>query len=105
SIYSGQSFARDGVVLVSLNYRLGVEGFAVFSDAPSNRGLLDVIAALGWVRDHISAFGGDPDNVTVFGESAGAIVIGSLLASPKAQELSRRAFMQSGPPHAVTPAG
>jgi para-nitrobenzyl esterase len=50
SIYSGRSFARDGVVLVSLNYRLGVEGFAVFPDAPSNRGLLDVIAALGWVR-------------------------------------------------------
>jgi para-nitrobenzyl esterase len=105
SIYSGQSFARDGVVLVSANYRLGVEGFAVFPDAPSNRGLLDVIAALRWVRDNVSAFGGDPDNVTVFGESAGAIVIGSLLVSPHASGLFRRAVMQSGPPHAVAPAG
>jgi para-nitrobenzyl esterase len=102
-VYDGQSFARDGVVLVSVNYRLGVEGFAVFPDAPSNRGLLDLIAALRWVRENIAAFGGDPGNVTVFGESAGAIAIGALLVSPAAQGLFRRAAMQSGPPLAVTP--
>jgi para-nitrobenzyl esterase len=102
-VYNGYAFARDGVVLVSVNYRLGVEGFAVFPDAPSNRGLLDLIAALRWVQDNIAAFGGDPDNVTVFGESAGAIAIGALLVSPHATTLFRRAAMQSGPPLAVTP--
>jgi para-nitrobenzyl esterase len=103
-VYDGHSFARDGVVLVSINYRLGVEGFAVFPDAPSNRGLLDQMAALRWVRDNIAAFGGDPDNVTVFGESAGAISIGALLMSPYAKGLFRRAVMQSGPPAADTTA-
>lgn len=103
SVYDGHSFARDGVVLVSVNYRLGVEGFAVFPDAPANRGLLDLIAALGWVRDNIAAFGGDPGNVTIFGESAGAIAIGALLVSPAARGLFRRAVMQSGPPTALTP--
>lgn len=103
SVYDGHAFARDGVVLVSVNYRLGVEGFAVFPDAPSNRGLLDQIAALQWVRDNVAAFGGDPGNVTVFGESAGAISIGALLVSPHAAGLFRRAVLQSGPPHAVPP--
>ncbi|HLU71615.1 MAG TPA: carboxylesterase family protein [Nonomuraea sp.] len=97
-LYDGHAFARDGVVLVSINYRLGVEGFGVFPDAPDNRGLLDQIAALEWVRDNIAAFGGDPGNVTVFGESAGAICIGALLTHPRAQGLFRRAIMQSGPP-------
>ncbi|YCK38039.1 carboxylesterase/lipase family protein [Actinomadura sp. ATCC 39365] len=101
-LYDGHAFARDGVVLVSINYRLGVEGFGVFPDAPDNRGLLDQIAALEWVRDNIAAFGGDPGNVTVFGESAGAISIGALLTSPRARGLFRRAIMQSGPPHTVT---
>ncbi|MGE6733173.1 carboxylesterase family protein, partial [Streptomyces sp. NPDC059900] len=78
-MYDGRAFARDGVVLVSLNYRLGIEGFGVFPDAPANLGLRDQIAALAWVRDNIRAFGGDPDNVTVFGESAGAISIAALL--------------------------
>lgn len=103
NIYDGQSFARDGVVLVSINYRLGVEGFAVFPDAPSNRGLLDQIAALRWVRDNIAAEGGDPNNVTVFGQSAGAICVAALLASPYAEGLFRRAIIQSGPPMAVSP--
>ena len=103
-VYDGTAFARDSVVLVSVNYRLGVEGFAVFPDAPANRGLLDLIAALQWVRDNITEFGGDPANVTVFGESAGAIAVGALLVSPLAAGLFRRAVMQSGPPLAVTPA-
>jgi para-nitrobenzyl esterase len=101
--YDGHAFARDGVVLVSINYRLGLEGFAHMPDAVPNRGLLDQIAALRWVRDNIAAFGGDPDNVTVFGESAGAISIGALLVSPHARGLFRRAAMQSGPPMALTP--
>ncbi|MBV1854224.1 carboxylesterase/lipase family protein [Catellatospora tritici] len=98
--YEGSAFARDGVVLVSLNYRLGIEGFGVFPDAPANLGLRDQIAALEWVRDNIAAFGGDPDNVTVFGESAGSISIGALLTSPYAEGLFRRAVLQSGAPTA-----
>src|SRR5215475_11221120 len=69
-LYDGHAFARDGVVLVTINYRLGVDGFALLPGRPANRGLLDQIAALEWVRDNISAFGGDPQNVTIFGESA-----------------------------------
>ncbi len=94
--YDGHTFARDGVVLVSLNYRLGVDGFAFLPDAPPNRGLLDQIAALEWVRDNIAAFGGDPGNVTVFGESAGAMSITTLLAMPRARGLFAKAITQSG---------
>ncbi|MEV4411742.1 carboxylesterase family protein [Catellatospora sp. NPDC049609] len=101
--YDGRNFARDGVVLVSINYRLGIEGFGVFPDAPGNLGLRDQIAALGWVRDNIAAFGGDPGNVTLFGESAGSISIGALLTSPYAQGLCRRAVLQSGAPTAQQP--
>lgn len=101
-IYDGRAFARDGVVLVSINYRLGIEGFGVFPDAPNNRGLLDQIAALHWIHDNIGAFGGDPGNVTVCGESAGAISIGALLASPRSTGLFRRAVLQSGPPMAMS---
>ncbi|WP_406174705.1 carboxylesterase/lipase family protein [Streptomyces sp. NBC_00996] len=99
-VYNGRSFARDGVVLVSINYRLGVEGYGLFPDTPANPGLRDQLAALEWVRDAIARFGGDPDRVTVFGESAGAISIGSLLASPRAAGLFHRAVLQSGPPEA-----
>lgn len=99
-VYDGTAFARDGVVLVSVNYRLGVEGFGVFPDAPANLGLRDQIAALAWVRENITAFGGDPERVTVFGESAGAISIAALLASPLAKGLFRRAVLQSGAPSA-----
>lgn len=95
-IYAGDTFARDGVVCVGINYRLGTAGFASIEGAPDNRGLLDQIAALAWVRDNIAVFGGDPDNVTVFGESAGAMSVASLLASPLAAGLFRRAVMQSG---------
>ncbi|WP_318207349.1 carboxylesterase/lipase family protein [Streptomyces sp. SJL17-1] len=97
-VYDGTAFARDGVVLVSVNYRLGIEGFGVFPDAPANLGLRDQIAALTWVRDSVAAFGGDPERVTVFGESAGAISIAALLASPLAKGLFRRAVVQSGAP-------
>ncbi|MFC9479617.1 carboxylesterase/lipase family protein [Streptomyces griseus] len=100
-LYDGEAFARDGVVLVSVNYRLGVEGFGVFPDAPDNRGLLDQIAALTWVRDNIAGFGGDPARVTVCGESAGAISIAALLTSPRAAGLFHRAVLQSGAPHTV----
>ncbi|MFE1591474.1 carboxylesterase/lipase family protein [Nocardia sp. NPDC058705] len=96
--YDGAAFARDGVVLVSINYRLGAAGFAVLDGAPANRGLLDQLFALAWVRDNIRAFGGDPDNVTVFGQSAGAMSIAALLGSPAATGLFARAIMQSGNP-------
>src|SRR5215475_14284865 len=95
-MYDGYSFARDGVVLVSINYRLGIDGFALLPDAPPNRGLLDQVAALEWVRDNIAAFGGDPDNVTIFGESAGAMSVMTLLSLPRARGLFRRAIAQSG---------
>lgn len=101
ALYDGSAFARDGVVCVSVNYRLGMEGFAVLPDAPANRGLLDQLAALGWVRDNIAAFGGDPDRVTVCGESAGAIGVGALLTAPRARGLFRRAVLQSGVPSAL----
>lgn len=94
--YDGTAFARDGVVLVGVNYRLGVEGFLHLPDAVPNRGLLDQVAALEWVRDNIAAFGGDPGSVTVFGESAGAMSVGALLAMPAARGLFRRAILQSG---------
>ncbi|MGT2532039.1 carboxylesterase/lipase family protein [Streptomyces nojiriensis] len=97
-VYDGAAFARDGVVLVSCNFRLGVLGYGLFPDAPANRGLLDQIAALEWVRDNIAAFGGDPARVTVFGESAGAISIGALLAAPRAAGLFSQAVLQSGAP-------
>lgn len=96
AIYAGDTFARDGVVCVGVNYRLGVPGFGAFPDAPDNRGLLDQIAALEWVRDNIAAFGGDPANVTIFGESAGAMSVASLLSSPRVTGLFGRAAMQSG---------
>ncbi|MCX3064317.1 carboxylesterase/lipase family protein [Streptomyces beihaiensis] len=97
--YDGSAFARDGVVLVGVNYRLGADGFLHLPGAPDNRGLLDQIAALEWVRDNIAAFGGDPDRVTVFGESAGALAIGRLLTEPRARGLFHRAVLQSGACH------
>ncbi|NMN96255.1 carboxylesterase family protein [Antrihabitans stalactiti] len=96
STYDGANFARDGVVLVSINYRLGAPGFAVLDDAPHNRGLLDQLAALRWVQDNVASFGGDPGRVTIFGESAGAMSVATLLGSPAAKGLFQRAIMQSG---------
>ena len=95
--YDGTPFAHGGAVFVSLNYRLGMEGFAQLPGAPANRGLLDAVAALAWVRDNIERFGGDPANVTVFGESAGAGVIAAMLAMGQAKGLFRRAIAQSVP--------
>lgn len=96
ALYDGTAFARDGVILVTVNYRLGIPGFLHLPDAVDNRGLLDVQAALRWVRDNIAAFGGDPGNVTLFGQSAGAILVGGVLADPGSAGLVRRAIVQSG---------
>lgn len=108
-VYDGTRFAMAGTVLVTCNYRLGVEGFGQIPGAPANRGLLDLVAALRWVSENIEAFGGDPDNVTVFGESAGAGAIAALLtmASTDADHntggLFRRAIAQSVPGTFFTP--
>jgi para-nitrobenzyl esterase len=95
-VYDGYAFARDGVVLVSINYRLGIDGFALLPETPANRGLLDQVAALEWVRDNIAAFGGDPASVTIFGESAGGMSVTTLLGMPRAQGLFTRAIAESG---------
>lgn len=99
--YHGSAFARDGVVLVSVNYRLGVAGFGVLSDAPVNLGLHDQLAALAWVQENIAAFGGDPGNVTIFGESAGAMSVTTLAAVAAGSGLFHRAIAQSGAGHTV----
>ena len=94
--YDGSRFARDGIVCVTINYRVGAEGFLYLRDGDANLGLLDQIAALEWVRENIAAFGGDPGNVTIFGQSAGAMSVGTLLSMPRAKGLFRRAIAQSG---------
>ena len=104
SVYNGSRFARDGVVCVVFSWRVGADGFLFLEDGAPNLGLLDQVAALEWVRDNIAAFGGDPANVTVFGESAGAMSIGTLLAMPCAEGLFRRAIVQSGAAHQVVSA-
>ncbi|WP_338886452.1 carboxylesterase/lipase family protein [Rhodococcus sovatensis] len=100
-IYDGSAFARDGIVAVAINYRLGADGFARVEGAPANRGLLDQVAALEWVRENIAAFGGDPARVTIAGESAGAMSVGTLLSMPRASGLFQRAILQSGAGHHV----
>lgn len=100
-LFDGTNFAKKGVVMVSINYRLGIEGFLKIKGVPSNIGIRDQIAALKWVQDNIAAFGGDPNNVTIFGESAGAISVGVLLSSPATKGLFKRAIMQSGSGQAV----
>ena len=103
--YDGDAFARDGVVLVELNYRLGALGFfahpALTKDAKpgealANYGLMDQIAGLQWVKRNVAAFGGDPNNVTVFGESAGGIDILALMTSVAARGLFQKAIIESG---------
>jgi para-nitrobenzyl esterase len=103
-LYDGDALARKGVVVVTLNYRLGAYGFfahpALTAESPhgasGNYGLMDMLAALRWVQANIAAFGGDPGNVTVFGQSAGAMALASLVASPEAKGLMQRAISQSG---------
>jgi para-nitrobenzyl esterase len=104
AVYNGTAFARDGVVLVSFNYRLGNFGFFAFPGlSRQDRGqmlgdyaFMDQLAALRWVRHNIRAFGGDPHNVTVFGESAGGMSVNNLLMSPLAKGLFQRAIIESG---------
>jgi para-nitrobenzyl esterase len=102
--YAGDGLARKGAVVVTLNYRLGALGFLAHPElsaeaqphASGNYGMHDAIAALDWVQRNIAAFGGDPGNVTVFGESAGANLTAALVASPAAKGMFRRAIAQSG---------
>ncbi len=100
-LYDGTAFAKKGVVLVTINYRLGIEGFLKIKGVPSNLGIRDQLAALRWVRANIANFGGDPGNVTIFGESAGAMSVAVLLASPAAKGLFQRAILMSGSGQAV----
>jgi len=93
--YDGAPFARDGLVFVAINYRVGVEGFGQLEGAPNNRGLADVVAGLEWVRDEIEAFGGDPGDVSVFGQSAGGVLVSTLLGSPRARGLFSKAVVMS----------
>jgi para-nitrobenzyl esterase len=107
--YDGRALAKQGVVVVTINYRLGVFGFlahpGLAAESPNhvsgNYGLLDQLEALRWVKRNIAAFGGDPTRVTVFGESAGAIDVLYLMASPAATGLFQRAIAQSGPPMGI----
>jgi para-nitrobenzyl esterase len=94
--YDGETFARDGIVFVGVNLRLGAAGFLALPDAPNNRGVLDVVAALEWVQRNIAAFGGDPDAVTLMGQSAGAIIVMDLLGRPDIDQLIARSIVQSG---------
>ncbi len=93
--FEGTALARQGVVLVTVNYRVGYEGFGWVADAPCNRGVLDQIAALGWVQENIAAFGGDPGRVTVFGQSAGASSIAALMCGGDSHGLFQRTIAQS----------
>jgi para-nitrobenzyl esterase len=102
--YDGDNLASKGPVIVTLNYRLGPLGFFAHPElareaghaGSGNYGMMDAIAALQWVKRNIAAFGGDPANVTVAGESAGAIMVGALVGSPQAKGLFHRAIAQSG---------
>ena len=105
-IYDGEPLARSGVVVVTINYRLGVFGFLAHPEltkeagASGNYGLLDQLAALRWVQQNIAAFGGDPDRVTIAGQSAGASGVHNLVASPLAKGLFHRAIAESGSAYA-----
>jgi len=110
-LYDGATLARRGdVVVVTINYRLGAFGFLRLRDrfgqrlpATGNEGLLDQVAALTWVRDEIEAFGGDPGQITIFGESAGSMSCATLLGLPRAHGLFHRAILQSGGANFVWP--
>lgn len=104
TVYDGEALAAQGVVLVTINYRLGIFGFfghpGLSAESPhgvsGNYGLLDMVAALGWVKRNIAAFGGDPGNVTIFGESAGGAAVFLLLVMPQAEGLFQKAISESG---------
>jgi para-nitrobenzyl esterase len=108
-MYNGSSLVQRGVLLVTINYRLGAMGFmshpGLTAESPhhssGNYGLLDQLAALAWVKQNIAGFGGDPDNVTLFGESAGAIDAARLMTSPLAVGLFKRVISESGPAFVV----
>ncbi|MGH7237933.1 MAG: carboxylesterase/lipase family protein, partial [Candidatus Saccharimonadales bacterium] len=103
-IYDGEAMTKKGIIFVSVNYRVGVFGFLAHPDltkespnhASGNYGLLDQIAALTWVKKNIAAFGGDPDNVTIDGQSAGSMSVNCLVASPLAKGLFNKAIAESG---------
>jgi para-nitrobenzyl esterase len=102
--YNGEKLAKKGVILVSIAYRVGLLGFMAHPEltkesadnVSGNYGLLDMVAGLKWVKENIAAFGGDPNKVTIFGESAGGIAVSQLCASPKAKGLFQGAISQSG---------
>lgn len=96
AVHDGTAFAASGIVCVAINYRMGIDGFLPVPGAPTNLGLRDTLFALEWVQRNIAAFGGDPANVTLFGESAGAMAIADLVTSPLAKGLFARAIIQSG---------
>ncbi len=102
--YDGARFNRDGVVTVTLSYRLGFDGFGWISDAPSNRGIRDWLLALEWVQANIALFGGDPGQVTIAGQSAGGGAVQTLLGMEAAQHLFHRVYSISGATADVTPA-
>ena len=103
-IYDGEALAKKGIISVVINYRVGVFGFLAHPEltaesphhASGNYGLLDQIAALQWVKKNIAAFGGDPDNVTIGGQSAGSMAVNCLVASPAAKGLFNKAIAESG---------
>jgi para-nitrobenzyl esterase len=103
-LYDGEAMAKKGIVFVTINYRLGIFGFFAHPDlskesghnASGNYGLMDQIAALHWVQKNIAAFGGDPSNVSIAGQSAGSMSVNCLVASPLAKGLFRRAIAESG---------
>lgn len=102
--YDGKRFNRDGVVTVSISYRLGFDGFGWISDAPSNRGVRDWLLALEWVQENIASFGGDPSRVTIAGQSAGGGAVQTLLGMEAAQHLFSGVYSISGATADVTPA-
>lgn len=95
--YAGDVHASHGVVFVSCNFRLGVDGFGAVEGAPHNRGLLDIISALRWIQRNIAKYGGDPDNVTIAGQSSGAQAVACLMVMPAAKGLFHRAIAHSVP--------
>jgi len=103
-IYDGEALAKKGIIFVSANYRVGVFGFLAHpeltkespNNASGNYGLMDQIAALQWIKNNIAAFGGDPDNITIDGQSAGSMSVNALVASPQAKGLFKHAIAESG---------